>query len=382
VKALAIAALIAGALAIALGTATADDFQRNLAGSVQLDYLAVSDRAQTVPQGLSGATLELSLKLAMDLGKHVQANVKVCYSCHGFEVGMAYFDVRVEDELNFRVGRFTPAFGSFPLRHDPANHATSDKPLAYDMGRMVRYRDWNEGVLPAPWVDNGIELNGTHFFGGDAQLDYAAYAVNGPKGDATSGDFDFTLSRSPERYYADNNGEPVVGGRVAATGRLARRAILTAGASGMAGHYDPAAKLGFAIAGGDATLQLGAMFLRTEYLARWTQFSITDDPLAHFKYGPGANGGYSDYSFKDGFDAEAEIPVGRVTLIARWDGLRRQGNVLDTSTLRSRSAVLRYTAAAAIRLVSSLRLKTSIERYDFSDFPDEFALHLSLAGPF
>jgi len=59
--------------------------------------------------------------------------VKVCYGCHGFEVGMAYFDFRVVDELNFRVGRFIPAFGDFPLRHDPANHRTSDKPLAYDM---------------------------------------------------------------------------------------------------------------------------------------------------------------------------------------------------------------------------------------------------------
>lgn len=54
------------------------------------------------------------------------------------------------DELNFRVGRLTPAFGSFPLRHDPANHRTSDKPLPYDMGRMLRFREWNEGVLPAP----------------------------------------------------------------------------------------------------------------------------------------------------------------------------------------------------------------------------------------
>lgn len=367
---------------VVVATAIADGTpQRNFAGSVQLDYLAVSHRAETVDQGLAGATLELSLKLAMDLGDHVSSNVKVCFACHGFELGMAFFDLRASDELNVRVGRFSPAFGSFPLRHDPANHQTSDKPLAYDMGRMVRFRDWNEGVLPAPWVDNGLEINGTHFFG-DAQIDYAAYAMSGPKGSESGGDFDFKQSRSPERYYADNNDEPVVGGRLSFTANLGRGTILSAGASGMVGHYDPAARLGFLIAGADATLQIGRAFLRTEYLARWTELSLGADPASRFKYGPDLAGDYARYTFKDGFDVEAEVPIGRFQVIARWDGLRRQGNVLANSALRSRSAVLRYTAAASVRLVSSLRLKASLERYDFSDFGDEVAAHVGLAGPF
>ena len=374
-------ATIVTSLAIASAVADGTTPSRNFAGSVQLDYLAVSHRAETVDQGLAGATLELSLKLAMDLGDHVSSNVKVCFACHGFELGMAYFDLRASDELNVRVGRFTPAFGSFPLRHDPANHQTSDKPLAYDMGRMVRFRDWNEGVLPAPWVDNGLEINGTHFFG-EAQVDYAAYAMSGPKGSESGGDFDFKQSRSPERYYADNNDEPVVGGRLSFTSNLGRSTIFSAGASGMIGHYDPAARLGFAIGGVDATLQIGRTFLRAEYLARWTEISVGADPASRFKYGPDAKGTYEPYTFKDGFDVEAEVPFGRFQVIARWDGLRRQGNVLATSPLRSRSAVLRYTAATSVRLVSSLRLKASIERYDFSDFGDEVALHLGLAGPF
>lgn len=362
-------------------TARADDTpSRNFAGSVQLDYLAVSHRTQAIGEALDGTTLELSLKLATDLGDHVSANVKVCFACHGFELGMAFFDIRVRDELNVRVGRFTPAFGSFPLRHDPANHQTSDKPLAYDMGRMVRFRDWNEGVLPAPWVDNGVELNGTHFFQ-TTQLDYAVYAISGPKGDETSGDFDFKQSRSAERYYADNNAEPTLGARISLTTNLSRRATLTTGASGMAGHYDPSATLGFAIVGADAQLKVGGVFVRAEYLARWTQIALGDDPATRFKYGP-TSGSYASYFFKDGFDAELEVPVGRVQLLARFDGLRRAGNVLANSSLRSRSAVLRYTLAASIRLVSSLRLKTSLERYDFSDFSDEVAAHLGLAGPF
>lgn len=353
---------------------------RNFAGSVQLDYLALTRRS-TTEKVFAGPTVELSLKLAMDLGDHVTASVKVCYACHGFEVGMAYFDLRAADELNVRVGRFTPAFGSFPLRHDPANHVTSDKPLAYDMGRMVRFRDWNEGVLPAPWVDNGVEVNGAHFFG-RAQLDYAAYAIAGPKGDANAFDFDFTQSRSGERYYVDNNGEPTLGARIALTLDLAARRILTIGASAMAGHYDPAAKLGFAIAGADATLQLGDTFVRVEGLARWTRFALGDEAGTRFKYGPGPDGRFAEYAYKDGFDVELEHPIGRFTMIARWDGLRRSGNVLATSALTNRSTVLRYTGGVGVRLVSTLRLKASVERYVFSDFVDETALHLGIAGPF
>ncbi len=356
--------------------------ERHLAGSVQLDYLATRHRASAPDQGLSGATVELSLKMTLDFGEHVSSNIKVCFACHGFDVGMAFFDLRVADELNIRAGRFTPAFGSFPLRHDPANHSTSDKPLAYDMGRMVRLREWNEGVLPAPWVDNGIEINGSHFFGKRAQLDYAVYAINGPKGDSDGVDLDFKQSRSPERYYADNNGEPALGGRVSTTLDLTESSILSFGGSVMAGHYDPAGKLRFSIIGADASLQLGRVVLRAEALRRRTEISLGEDPATRFRYGPGADGTFSTFTLKDGFDAEAEVRLGKLELIGRWDGLRRMGNVLATSDLRSESAVLRYTAAAAYKLTGALRLKTSVEFYDFSDFEDELAFHLGIAGPF
>lgn len=353
---------------------------RNFAGSVQFDYFGVQHRATDRPTTFEGATVELSLKLAMDLGDHVTANVKVCYACHGFEVGMAYFDLRAADELAVRVGRFSPAFGSFPLRHDVANHATSDKPLAYDMGRMVRYRDWNEGVLPAPWVDNGVEVNGSHFFGA-AQVDYAGYAIAGPKAAAGAIDFDYTLSRSGESYYVDNNAEPAVGGRLALTLDLARRSILTIGGSVMTGHYDPKAERAFTIAGADASLQLGRTFLRAEWLGRSTHFAVGDNPGLELKYGP-LDGGYAHYFYKDGFDFEIEHPIDRVTLIARFDGLRQRGNVLATSTLSDRSTLTRYTVGVSIRLVAALQLKASIEHYMFSDFPDENAAHLGIAGPF
>src|SRR5206468_578425 len=143
----------------------AADRMRTFAGSIQLDYLATTD-PHARQSTLDGSTVELSLKLVVDLGHSASATVKACFACHGFEAGMAYVELRSSDELRLRIGRMTPAFGAFPQRHDPANHNTSDKPLPYDMGRMLRLREWNEGVLPTPWVDNGIELVGTHFLAG------------------------------------------------------------------------------------------------------------------------------------------------------------------------------------------------------------------------
>jgi hypothetical protein len=33
-------------------------------------------------------------------------------------------------------------------------------------------------------------------------------------------------------------------------------------------------------------------------------------------------------------------------------------------------------------VIGTLRLETSVEVYDFSDFEDEVAVHLGIAGPF
>lgn len=376
-------AAIAAAAAVAVGAAAAaaDSFERNFAGSVQLDYMAVVTEDVGRDQGLDGATVELSLKLAMDFGEHVSSNVKVCVACHGLETGMAFFDLRAADELNLRVGRFTPAFGEFPLRHDPANHRTSDKPLPYDMGRMLRIAEWNMSVLPAPWVDNGLEVNGTHFFGDAVQVDYAAYAVGGPRAGVGATDFDYKQSRSPESYYVDNNSRPSYGAHLAWS-VVAGDVAMSVGGSAMTGTYDPDNELDFVLVGAQAMVRVAGAFLRAEYLARRTKMALGDDPASRFRYGPGKDGTFDPYFLKEGFYTELEVPLGRLGLVMRWDGLRRRGNVLRTSELRSDSAVLRYTIGATFALRDALRLKLSGEVYDFTDFEDETVLHLGVAGPF
>jgi hypothetical protein len=357
-------------------------FRRNFAGSIQLDYMYIPTENTGRTVAIDGATAEASLKMVMDFNNKMSASVKICVACHGFEVGMAFFDVRFADELNFRAGRFTPSFGEFPLRHDPANHRTSDKPLIYDMGRMVRYQEWNEGILPAPWVDNGLEINGTHYFGNHLQTSYAAFAIGGPRGDANPTDFDFVLSRSPDAYYADNNSRPVIGGQLVAS-YVSGKYSATLGASGMGGTYDPDHNLPFHIYGGHFVVRLNDIFLRFEYLNRRTKMDMGTDPAQEFKYGPGANGQYDPYFDKDGGYAELEIPLlRRLTGVLREDAMRRRGNVLDSSLLRSDSEVIRHTVGIAIAIGQSLRLKLSFERYLFTDFQPEDVIHLGIAGPF
>lgn len=360
----------------------APKLSRNFAGSIQLDYMMVPTEKTGRKIALDGATAEVSLKLAMDFTRKISANVKMCVACHGVEVGMAYFDLRVSDEMNVRVGRFTPAFGEFPVRHDPANHRTSDKPLPYDMGRMLRMQEWNEGVLPAPWVDNGIELNGTHFFGKHLQTDYAIYAISGPRAGADPIDFDFKASRSGEAYYVDNNSRPALGGQFAAS-VITDNTTWTAGVSMMRGTYDPEHRLAFSIFGAHFVARINDIFLRVEALTRRHEMSLGESPMERFRYGPGSDGKYDPYVVKDGGYAELEVPFGKyVTLIWREDGLRRRGNVPMNSVMRSDSAILRHTGGAAIALRQSLRLKLSYEYYDFTDYENESVVHVGIAGPF
>ncbi|MDP6946739.1 MAG: hypothetical protein QF464_21495, partial [Myxococcota bacterium] len=199
-----IASLTGGAVAV----------EHHFAGSAQLDYLLVPTRTDGRTITLDGFTGELSLKLTADVTEHVSVHVKTCYGCHGFEIGMAFVDVEVFDELSFRIGRFTPSFGDFPVRHDPANHTTSDKPLPYDMGRMLRLRDWNMSVLPAPYVDNGLEVRGAHY-GESVDFEYAVSVFGGFRGNRDAVDLDFVQSRSGAFYYVDNNSTPSVGARLA-----------------------------------------------------------------------------------------------------------------------------------------------------------------------
>ncbi len=380
------AATLLGGLALALLTALAgpdlaDAVETRLAGSAQLDYLVVPTTMAARDLTFDGFTTELSLKLAVDVNEHVSASVKVCSSCHGLEVGVAAVDLAISDKLSLRAGRFTPRFGDFPARHDPANHRTSDKPLPYDMGRMLQLRAWNLSVLPAPYVDNGVELAGHHDLGAGKDLDWSAFVVGGLRASDGAADLDFLQSRSGERYYVDNNSQPAIGGRLSFSA-LGQDRSLRLGASVMAGTADPAAKLDYLLLGLDAVVEIQQWTLRAEYLLRRQRMGFGPEPSTQFVYGPNDRGVYSPYFLKDGFYIEAERPFGMTEVLLRFDGMTRVGNVLVGSPLGGRAYVLRSTAAVAIRSHERLRWKASVEWYRFSDFDDELAMHVGMVTAF
>jgi hypothetical protein len=335
---------------------------RTFAGSAQIDYHFVTTRkhADVERYAFEGFTLEAAGKIAVDISDKLSANAKICFGCHGFELPMGYLDWRLADELNIRVGRFSPSFGHFNLRHDPANHRLSDKPLPYDMGRMLRFRTWGQGVLPSPFPDNGVEINGTRWFGEKAQLDYAAYAVAGFKGSARSVDLDFKESR--QAFYVDNNARPTVGGRLALTYKLGAAADATLGGSVMHGTFDPTNDRTYTILGADLVFRIQRTNLRFEYLVRRQEMDVSNPVI--FKYEL-----VDDYFVKHGAYAELEQPITRaMDLIVRVDGMHRSGNVLASETmLERRSTVVRYTLGTTHVLEKSLRLKLSSELWQWTD---------------
>jgi hypothetical protein len=379
------------ALAVLFAIQPAGAVEHNVAGSAQLDYHFVPTAPNANANGgrfqqFDGFTLEAAVKLSVDVNEHLSANVKICVGCHGFEADMAYFDYRVADELNLRFGRFSPSFGAFNLRHDPGNHKLSDKPLPYDMGRMLRRTTWNNGVLPSPFPDNGVEANGTHWFGESAQLDYAVYAVMGFRNDGDAHPTDLAFFEAhPPNYFVDNNGRPTVGARTALTLRTGRASDLTLGASGMIGTYDPKDHLTYAIVGADASLRIQRTSLRAEYLVRRQQMDVSDPSI--FKYEIAASNG--DFFAKHGTYVELEHPLtSTLDAIARFDAMFRIGNVLATSPLPSHASVIRETLGTALALDRNLRIKASGELWEFGTADAttgrtvEVGFHLGAVGTF
>jgi hypothetical protein len=370
--ALGFVALSFAALAAVAVPSRARAVEFTLAGSTQLDYHFVPFNPGNVtdprPRShtIDGLTEELSIKVALDFSSHISGNVKLCWGCHGFELGMAFVDFRVNDALNFRVGRFNPQFGEFQLRHDPGNHRTSDKPLPYDMGRMFYLYQFNRSVLPLPYVENAVEVSGSHFFGSRVQVDYAAHiatglraTVNGPT------DVDFISMHAPS-FMVDNNSLPSVGGRVGVNVRLADRVDWTVGGSALHGAYDPQGLFTYTVLGIDTFLRIGRVNIRGEYLIRRTEMATGQDPT-RWQYELPLLADRSDFTetlfmVKDGFYVEVDGPVNRrVELVGRFDGIRRIGNVPVGVPLDFNAGMLRGTLGANFIIARGYRVKSSVE---------------------
>ena len=377
---LAVAIAVASTAAIARA-----ETHRTIAGSVQLDYLAVPTERHASADVVRRHDRRAVAQDERRLHRATRRRASRCASrATASRPRPAFVDLRAADELSVRIGRLTPEFGSFPQRGDPANHRTNDKPLPYDMGRMLHHVDWNEGILPAPWVDNGIELLGTRFVDG-GRVDYAAYILSGPKG-AVAMPPTSTSSRraTPTPYYVDNNSEPVVGARLSGTARSRQRRPRRSRSARSAwpATTTPAGQLGFWIAGVDAVASLDGVVLRAEYLVRRTDMAIGTIRRCAGSTVPAPAAGSTITSSST---ASTARPRSRSAGSMRSPGstaCSAPATCSPAARCRRARALLRYTVGAALRISENIRLKTSVEYYQFSDFANDVALHLGVATPF
>ena len=319
--------------------------------SASLDYRFISGpKVPTNPSalGINSLGLEVAAKAVVDIGHGASFTIKACGGCHGIELDQAFGEVLYVDALNVRAGRINVPFGEFNTRHDPANFVTPSKPLPYAMGDMLFYtpQGFNLGIVPTPFIDNGVEVFGTFNLGPKAQLDYSLYAG---KGLAGTNDYDFASSRA----YLDNNRTPSAGARVVLAG-----ADWAVGGSVNAGAYDPKDSLLSVMAGVELYLRLGRVTFRGEGLLRRTDL----DPGAGYAYEA-----LDTFIQKVGWYGQLDFELNRKFVLAvRSDGLHRFGLPLPGSDLSPSAGMQRQTVAGLFRITENFALKADYELWTFS----------------
>lgn len=321
-------------------------------GSAALDYRFIS--GPNAPQnpsflGIRSLGLEVAAKAVLDIGHGASFTVKACGGCHGIELDQAYGEVLLTDEFNVRAGRINVPFGEFNIRHDPANFVMPSKPMPYAMGDMLYYTPagFNLGIVPTPFVDNGVEIFGSFSLGKRVSLDYSLYAAKGLQG---SNDFDFAQGRQ----YLDNNDTPTGGARLVLAG-----ADWAVGGSFMAGTYDAADKLLSMMAGLELYFRAGPVTFRAEALGRRTDL---DPSAVGYKYVL-----VDAWFLKLGWYAEVDIEFHRrFTLGLRSDGVHRLGEPIPGSDLSPSSGAQRQTVSGLFRFTENIAAKAGYELWTFT----------------
>ncbi len=320
--------------------------------SASLDYRYISGPNPPVNPsalGINSLGLEVAAKAVVDIGHGTSFTIKACGGCHGIELDQAYGEVLYVDGLNVRAGRINVPFGEFNTRHDPANFVTPSKPLPYAMGDMLFYtsKGFNLGIVPTPFIDNGVEVFGTFSLGTKVQLDYSLYAG---KGLAGTNDYDFASSRQ----YLDNNRTPSGGGRVVLAG-----GDWAVGGSFNAGAYDPKDSLLSMMGGFELYFRIGKVTFRGEGLLRRTDL---DPNAVGYAYNV-----VDTYIEKFGWYAQLDFELHRKFILAvRSDGIHRFGLPLPGSDLSPSAGMQRQTLAGLFRITENFALKADYELWTFS----------------
>jgi len=335
-----------------------------VSGTLYTDFSAVhADKHQRNPIPEEGIFGEYSVGGVYNLDKHMSVTIRACMGCHEFQFQSAYADVELTEQWTFRVGRLPVPFGGFSRRTNPAHFESGTKPLPYIMGGMVREREFNMGIVPAPFVDNGASVTGKFWITKSATLTLEAGVVRGLKGFTT--DFDYVVTRDLE----DNNGEPA--GAVRA---LVNADPVTAGASVMYGRYDPDGELAYTMFSVEASVKVGDWNVRLEGIVRETDFLT---PTLS-----------EDTSRRTGYIVQVDGPIvesWRAFLL--FDGLKVEDLFLSAAgpvsfqtpnTTDDSNTITRVAGGFVYSARPGLIVKGSVEFWDPSDFDEALVFHLGV----
>ena len=298
----------------------------------------------------------------------LSVKVRTCFGCHGIELESAYVEYRPWRHLRVRAGRFNLPLGGFNQRHDANIRKTISKPLTRIMGNMVRQREFNSGILPAPAVDTGISIGGKYEFSESGfSLGYDAFAVTGLQGAGT--DINFVASRT----VTDNNGEPAVGGRIELDSTY-----WTFGGSYMWGRQDTGRRRSYQIASVDSRLMLGRLTIEGEGSARETQYINSK--------------GRRDRFLKYGYFIQVDLDLWeQFFLVLAADSLFVTDIFLGPSgpvqirgpdTTDDHNRLFRVTGGINYSPWGGIRLKLMAEYWEFSDFDDSWVAQISVGWAF
>lgn len=345
----------------------------NVGATLYTDMSAVeADKHERNPIPQEGITGEFAMGATYHVDQGFSVTVRACVGCHSFELQSAYADWQADSTWSFRAGRIPVPFGGFTRRTSPAHVESATKPLAYIMGGMARQDNFNLGIVPAPFIDNGAAVTGAFWVTTSAKLTLETALVRGLKGISPDIDFDFS------REYQDNNGEPAVAARLLLTADP-----VTAGASVTWGRYDTRGDLDYLMGSVELQVRVGAWNLRLEGIVRETDY-FTPDPFSPSRE--------QETNRRTAYIAQVDGPIAegwRVFLLN--DYLKVEDVFLGPTgpvavqgplTTDDSNTIFRVAGGFVHNVRAGLQVKGSVEYWDPSDFEKAIVFHVGVVAEY
>lgn len=351
-----------------------EEFPRwTIQGTFYTDFSAVeAEKHARDPFPEEGVTGEFAMGATYHADKSLTVVVRACVGCHSFELENAYFDWEMTPTWSLRAGRIPVPFGGLSRRTDASHVESATKPLPYMMGGMPYEANYNLGIVPAPFIDNGAAVTGTFWVTKNSKVTVETALVRGLKG--TSPDLDFELSRD----FEDFNGEPAVAGRV-----LLATDTITTGASFTCGHYDFDSDLEYFMGSVEMTVRLGTWNLRLEGVMRDTDYFTPDafsmnrrrETSHRIAYVVQADGPIAE-AWR-GFLLHDYLKVEDIFL-----GLGGPASMPNANTTDDENTTFRLAGGVVYSVRAGLQVKGSVEYWDPSDFEKAVVFHLGLVASY